>query len=167
MEGLRINIPELKGTYILVISVVDDLNVKIGCLGRYELKKGIYVYVGSARGPGGLKARIYRHLKLNKKVRWHIDYLTVNPKVKIKAVFYLKSKALLEAAIAKKLFNNDLFEGVIKGFGCTDKRNSYTHLYKLKSIGSIEELIRKLMRIARDTCCEEQGFVIINNNNVE
>jgi Uri superfamily endonuclease len=166
MGKWEINIPEIGGTYILIMNVVDDLYVKIGCLGRHELKKGIYIYVGSARGPGGLKARIYRHLKLNKKVRWHIDYLTVNPKVKIKAIFYLESRALLETVIAKKLFNDDFFEGVVKGFGCTDKRSSYTHLYKLKSTSSIEELIRKLMRITEDTCYEERGFIIVNNNHV-
>lgn len=33
------------------------------------------MYVGSAMGSGGLKARVERHLSDNKKVHWHIDHL--------------------------------------------------------------------------------------------
>ncbi len=163
MKKWKANIPESKGTYILVIEVVNDINIKIGCLGKRKLERGVYVYIGSARGPGGLKARIYRHLKLNKRIKWHIDYLTVNPKVRIKAVFYLKSKDLLESIVANKLLSNNFFKGVIKGFGCTDRRNNYTHLYKLKNKSSIEELMKELVRVARDICYEEQGFIIIDN----
>ncbi|MEM2304268.1 MAG: GIY-YIG nuclease family protein [Candidatus Methanomethylicia archaeon] len=163
MRKWKANIPESEGTYILVMEVASDFNIKIGCLGKHELKEGIYMYVGSARGPGGLKARIYRHLRLNKRIRWHIDYLTVNPKVKIKAVFYLKSKTLLETIVARRLLSSNFFEGVIKGFGCTDRKNSYTHLYKLKNINSIEELMKELMRIVGDIRRGEQGFIIIND----
>jgi Uri superfamily endonuclease len=33
------------------------------------------VYVGSALGPGGLAARIGRHLDSARPLRWHLDYL--------------------------------------------------------------------------------------------
>ncbi len=39
------------------------------------LRTGWYVYVGSAFGPGGLAARVGRHLRLRKTARWHVDYL--------------------------------------------------------------------------------------------
>jgi Uri superfamily endonuclease len=35
----------------------------------------MYVYVGSAWGPGGLAARVRRHIQGGKTRRWHIDYL--------------------------------------------------------------------------------------------
>ncbi|MDP2937102.1 MAG: GIY-YIG nuclease family protein [Dehalococcoidia bacterium] len=38
-----------------------------------EFPSGYYLYVGSALG--GLKARIARHLRPHKPLRWHIDYL--------------------------------------------------------------------------------------------
>ncbi len=47
----------------------------IGKLGQIELKPGFYIYVGSARGPGGIKARVTRHRRQKKKLHWHIDYL--------------------------------------------------------------------------------------------
>ena len=40
------------------------------------LPAGRYLYCGSANGPGGLKARLLRHMRRGKSVRWHIDQLT-------------------------------------------------------------------------------------------
>jgi len=36
---------------------------------------GYYIYVGSAFGPGGVSARVRRHCRDTKRLRWHIDYL--------------------------------------------------------------------------------------------
>ncbi len=41
------------------------------------LPPGTYVYTGSARGPGGIRARVRRHFHQDKAIRWHVDYLTV------------------------------------------------------------------------------------------
>jgi len=47
--------------------------VTIGRLGRFTFPAGDYIYTGSARR--NLEARIARHLRKEKKLRWHIDYL--------------------------------------------------------------------------------------------
>ncbi|MDP6675481.1 MAG: GIY-YIG nuclease family protein [Gammaproteobacteria bacterium] len=47
----------------------------VGKLGNMMLQPGFYIYVGSALGPGGIKARVSRHRRRNKKLHWHIDYL--------------------------------------------------------------------------------------------
>ena len=52
-----------------------DQQVQIGKLGRLDVRPGFYVYVGSAFGPGGLKARIAHHAKISTRPHWHIDYL--------------------------------------------------------------------------------------------
>lgn len=39
------------------------------------IEVGFYLYVGSAFGPGGLRARVGRHLGGQGALRWHIDYL--------------------------------------------------------------------------------------------
>ena len=44
--------------------------------GKLTLAAGQYAYVGSAHGPGGLRARVGRHLRAEKPLHWHIDYLT-------------------------------------------------------------------------------------------
>jgi histidyl-tRNA synthetase len=50
--------------------------VTIGGHLRTELGAGRYLYCGSANGPGGLKARLARHARRGKSLRWHIDQLT-------------------------------------------------------------------------------------------
>jgi histidyl-tRNA synthetase len=42
-----------------------------------RLPAGAYLYCGSAKGPGGISARVERHLKRRKALRWHVDRLTV------------------------------------------------------------------------------------------
>jgi len=39
------------------------------------VRLGWYVYVGSALGPGGLAAKVGRHLGGRKMCRWHTAYL--------------------------------------------------------------------------------------------
>ena len=65
----------LSGTYILVLHLRKRLQIIIGSLGTFAFQRGYYLYIGSAFGPGGLSARIRRHLRQGKKNHWHIDYL--------------------------------------------------------------------------------------------
>jgi Uri superfamily endonuclease len=51
--------------------------VQVGRLGRFVFRPGWYLYVGSALGPGGLRARLTRHARAEKRLHWHIDYLLV------------------------------------------------------------------------------------------
>ena len=71
-------IPNTPGTYALFLHLAEPKEVSPGRLGTFSLARGWYVYTGSALGPGGLRARISRHLKpIEKKhLHWHIDYLT-------------------------------------------------------------------------------------------
>ena len=63
----------LKGTYCLLIHLKQDSKITIGKLGEKNFQKGYYIYVGSALN--SLKTRIQRHLRKEKKIHWHIDYL--------------------------------------------------------------------------------------------
>lgn len=69
------NIPTQPGTYAIIMELAKYAEITVGKLGQFHFKPGYYVYIGSAFGPGGLKARVGRHLKKNKKLKWHIDYL--------------------------------------------------------------------------------------------
>ena len=64
------------GTYALVFKAKRKRRLIIGKLGTLNLQHGFYVYVGSAFGPGGLKARIGHHRKNDSRNHWHIDYLS-------------------------------------------------------------------------------------------
>ena len=68
-------------SYQLVIEVPAMCRVQVGRLGTFELPAGEYVYTGSARR--NFEARIARHARATKKLRWHIDYLLAAPGVRI------------------------------------------------------------------------------------
>ena len=63
------------GTYALDLACRKTDTVRIGSLGTLALKPGVYMYIGSAFGPGGLAARIRHHTQIAVRLHWHIDYL--------------------------------------------------------------------------------------------
>jgi Uri superfamily endonuclease len=63
------------GTYALILSSRVVRSLAIGRLGQLHVRQGFYVYVGSAFGPGGVRARVSHHQKLAVRPHWHIDYL--------------------------------------------------------------------------------------------
>ena len=63
------------GTYMLLFYLPARQRVAVGRLGTHLFLRGWYIYVGSARGPGGVAARVGHHLRCQKRPRWHLDYL--------------------------------------------------------------------------------------------
>ncbi len=61
------------GTYALLFSLAQPVDLEVGRLGRSSFKAGSYLYLGSAMG--GLKARVGRHLTGPRRLHWHVDYL--------------------------------------------------------------------------------------------
>jgi Uri superfamily endonuclease len=80
---------------------VQPLRLEVGRLGTVELPGGLYVYVGSAQGSGGLRARIGRHLRAEKRAHWHIDTLTAQTPVV--AIWLKESPERLECPWARTL----------------------------------------------------------------
>jgi Uri superfamily endonuclease len=68
-------IPNQPGTYALLLACKRSGRLRVGKLGQMALRPGVYVYVGSARGPGGLAARITHHRRVSARPHWHVDYL--------------------------------------------------------------------------------------------
>jgi len=107
------------------------------------LAAGLYVYVGSAHGPGGLRARVGRHLRREKPHHWHVDHLTaVLPVVH---VVVSDSAAALECAWAQRLSALGGASVPVLGFGSSDCRNRCpAHLIRLPSdlaVPAIEEIL--------------------------
>ncbi len=69
------NLPVQPGSYTLVLRLRESRRITVGRLGEFDFLAGYYLYFGSARGPGGVRARLGRHLRGDGKTRWHIDYL--------------------------------------------------------------------------------------------
>ncbi|NQW17109.1 MAG: GIY-YIG nuclease family protein [Chloroflexi bacterium] len=66
-------IPRSPGSYMLVLHLPKPRTLVVGKLGQFDFPSGYYLYAGSAHG--GLKGRVSRHLRADKKQHWHIDYL--------------------------------------------------------------------------------------------
>jgi len=90
-----------------------NTTIKIGKHRDLSFKKGCYLYVGSALN--GLDQRIQRHLRKQKKMHWHIDYLLLH--TTIIHVVYKESASKQECAIARVL-EDELCS--VPGFGCSD-----------------------------------------------
>ncbi|MBC7081753.1 MAG: GIY-YIG nuclease family protein [Thermoplasmatales archaeon] len=121
----------MKGTYILIIEIDKDKKIRVGKRGIY-FKKGYYAYVGSAMN--SIEKRLERHLRKDKKKRWHIDYLI--EKGKIKKIFYKESKIKEECDIAKKL---GVFE-IIPKFGSSDCKCK-SHLFYNRKAENFYEIL--------------------------
>jgi Uri superfamily endonuclease len=68
-------------SYQLLIDVSQPLRCVVGRLGEFDLPAGRYVYTGSAKR--NLDARIARHIRHDKALHWHIDYLLTSPGVRV------------------------------------------------------------------------------------
>lgn len=68
--------PGQTGAYVILVELVAALPLDGPRLAAQSLAPGRYAYCGSAYGPGGLRARLRRHLRPDKQVRWHVDRLT-------------------------------------------------------------------------------------------
>jgi len=68
-------VPAQPGTYVLVLRLSRATTLRVGRLGEFDFPCGLYLYVDSAQGTGGLRARLTRHWRAHKPLHWHVDYL--------------------------------------------------------------------------------------------
>ncbi len=113
----------VSGVYSLVLYVPEDVSLLVGALGVMEFPGGLYVYTGSALGAGGLAARISRHLRSEKKVFWHIDYLTSNRRIDVLAFVKAETQSGRECE-ANRTICSELGATPFSGFGSSDCRSS-------------------------------------------
>ena len=100
-------------SYQLVIDVAEAVCITVGRLGSFEFPAGRYIYTGSARG--GVEARVGRHLRRDKRLHWHVDYLLAAPGVRV---------VDMRRSVAGECILNQRTAGriVAPGFGASDCR---------------------------------------------
>ncbi len=123
-----------------MIRLDQDKEIVVGALGKVPFKRGFYLYVGSAKN--GLKNRISRHLKKEKKKHWHIDYLLehgdiVDVKVKL-------GGSEEECLLAKKVRD---FTEPIPDFGSSDCRCKAHLFYHPQSLSELNKNIKRILDI--------------------
>ena len=129
------SLPRAGGTYALLVSIPARVRLIIGALGSVDLPAGLYAYSGSALGPGGIRARLGRHLRGPGKIRWHIDYL--RPHTRIEGFCYAVtvdpqpgvSQVRLECRWSQTLANSAGANIPVARFGASDcPRTCRAHL---------------------------------------
>lgn len=119
------NLPAAPGAYVLEFRLPASIELDVGRLGTVSLDAGRLRYYGSARGPGGLRARVRRHLEPEgRNDRWHIDVLTrMLPVARVWIDFDGG-----ECELVARDLESGSWESAVEGFGCSDCRRCRSHL---------------------------------------
>ncbi|MFQ6085441.1 MAG: DUF123 domain-containing protein [Candidatus Bathyarchaeia archaeon] len=121
----------MRGTYVLLLRVTEPFRTEVGALGPRSFPAGYYCYVGSAVGKRmTIERRVGRHRRVKDgeetPLRWHIDYVLREPRVKIEAVFSLKGSRR-ECEVAEFISARGI---PLKGLGSSDCRCE-SHLFRV------------------------------------
>ena len=134
------SLPVQAGTYALLLRVPGRQQLRIGGLGTRDLVAGWYVYAGSARGHGGIRARVSRHLCHDKKRRWHIDYVRVVAGVR--DVRWTLDRRLTEHDVIASVLSLPGAIIPVVGFGSSDCRSGCrAHLVRLSKKPDLRDIL--------------------------
>jgi histidyl-tRNA synthetase len=118
--------PRAAGAYAVVLRLPDAVTVPVPRPGG-TLPAGLYVYLGAANGPGGLRARLRRHVLGGNRRHWHLDYLRPDAEVVAIAAQPGGSECAWTAALLDGLGAT----APLARFGSSDCRRCPAHLLRL------------------------------------
>lgn len=128
------------GTYILILKLSQEKSIYIGRLGLMHFSPGYYFYVGSALK--NFSQRISRHIKKDKKLHWHIDYLTTCDDFLKISVLEIFSPERLECRLAGIIANiNYSYATPILNFGASDCKSCSSHLFHFGLNTNLNQLL--------------------------
>ena len=113
--------PTLPGAHVLMIELTESVEVTLPGKPKTTLKAGCYLYCGSAKGPGGIRARLSWHMRPGKLIHWHVDRLTNAGRVTGAWVFPGRDECERVRALSRLC-------APIRGFGNTDCPKCWSHL---------------------------------------
>jgi Uri superfamily endonuclease len=130
-------LPAVPGAYILIVDLPEKTVLTIRKFKGTVLEPGQYAYFGSARGPGGIKARCRRHLRKDKKIHWHIDHLTTRTSsLRVAAI-----PGGNECQLASSTLADSAFEIPVPGFGSSDCKTCKSHLFRINPKTDMENIV--------------------------
>ncbi len=131
------SLPALPGSYVLELSLDEEIELRPGKLGTIRLGPGRLRYYGSARGAGGVRSRVARHLRGTRRRHWHVDWLLQRAPVR-RAMVELEAT---ECELGRRDLESGRWAVAAPGFGSSDCRSCAAHLL-------IECLVKPLPRAA-------------------
>ena len=116
------------GIYILELFAPISFNLPINKFKDSILPSGYYYYIGSAQK--NLHQRLKRHFQAEKRIHWHIDYLTTNQILILKEAYMIfNAPKDEEESLALKFPSQFNTEILLEGFGNSDTKGSISHLF--------------------------------------
>jgi Uri superfamily endonuclease len=126
------NIPAQPGSYVFWLRLPQPQDLVVGRLGSFTFPAGDYLYMGSARGAGGLRARLERHLRGDGKSHWHIDHLRTAAQAR---GFGFETSSIKECTWSQRLVPLPEACIPVPGFGASDCRSGCSaHLVYLPTL---------------------------------
>jgi len=141
------------GTYALLLAAPDERSIEVGALGTMTVRPGPYVYVGSAFGPGGVRARVRRHARRDGARHWHVDYLRAV--TTLEGIWYTHDPVRRECAWATVLHEGTGARGPLSGFGASDC-DCDSHLVAFRSLPSVARFRERVRAVHPDHATIEQ-----------
>ena len=135
--------PSGPGAYVLALALTRPLTVAVAGRPAGTLAPGIYLYAGSARGPGGIRARVERHLRPGKRRHWHIDQIT-HAAAKMAALGWPEGD---ECMLMDTIRGLDGACVPIAGFGSSDCPRCAAHLARLGGGATVSSALDRLSRL--------------------
>ena len=101
------------------------VTLQVGKLGEVSLGPGRIRYYGSARGPGGVRARVVRHLRpAGRRAHWHVDALTS----RVEVTRVMVAVETEECALVRRDPEAGRWPFAVRRIGSTDCRSCEAHL---------------------------------------
>lgn len=113
------------GAYLLLVRMHKVMRIELA-RAPHLLPPRWYIYAGSANGPGGMAARVARHMRREKKPHWHIDRITCQ--IPPETAFCFPGHS--ECGLVESLVASNLFEFPLQGFGSSDCKVCESHLLR-------------------------------------
>ncbi len=134
------DLPGAPGAYALAVRLAAPLALDRRRWRGAALEAGLYIYCGSANGPGGIGARLRRHARPSKVRHWHVDALTAAGEIIAAGAFIEGS----ECGIMERLGRGCGAQIPAPGFGSTDCHHCAAHLAMIPAERNLGNLLRRL-----------------------
>ncbi|MHA2012589.1 MAG: GIY-YIG nuclease family protein [Candidatus Helarchaeota archaeon] len=153
----------MRGVYLLIIEKSKSSNIKVGSLGLISFPPGIYIYVGSAMGISSstnIENRLKRHLRKEKNIHWHIDYLLNDNSTSIVDAIYAQSETNLECELFQSLRSQSKsFIINCKNFGASDcVKNCTSHLLYVNDL-ELNEIYQHVENAFKSLNLKHEKFI--------
>ncbi len=138
--------PKAPGTYVLILRLSVERRLVVGRLGEIAFAPGYYAYVGSALGQKGcgLRQRLARHLRRQKRLHWHID--TLREVCEIVEIWYVVGSERRECTWAAALGALPGVSPVEAAFGASDCA-CHTHLFRAADLPDAQAFAQAVKRL--------------------